>query len=62
MSLVVENKMETIKIPINYKNIFLKIINNFSAKEIEEKIFIKENNNNDIISKKILEINNKEKK
>jgi len=61
MSVVLENKFETIKIPVQYKNIFLKIVNNFSVKEVEEKIFIIKKDDN-IISKKIREINEKEKK
>ena len=42
MSLAVDNKIETIEIPSSYKNIFLKIVDNFSAKEVEEKVFVKE--------------------
>ena len=42
MSLTVDNKIETIEIPSSYKNIFLKIVDNFSASEIEEKVFVKE--------------------
>jgi len=57
MSLAVDNKIETIQIPSSYKNIFLKIVDNFSAREVEEKFFVKE----DIISQKIKEINEKEK-
>ena len=57
MSLAIDNKIETIEIPSSYKNIFLKIVDNFSAKEVEEKVFVKE----DIISQKIKEINEKEK-
>jgi len=42
MSLVVDNKMETIKIPSSYKNIIIKMVNNFSADEVEKRIFLNE--------------------
>ncbi len=42
MSLVIDNKIETIEIPVSYKNIFLKIVDNFSADEVEKRIFVKE--------------------
>ena len=42
MSLIMDDKVETIEIPVSYKKIFLKIVDNFSPSEVEEKIFIKE--------------------
>jgi len=42
MSLVVDNKMETIKIPSSYKNIIIKMVNTFSADEVEKRIFLNE--------------------
>ena len=42
MWVVVENKFETIEVPVAYKNVFMKIVDNFSVKEVEERIFLED--------------------
>jgi len=42
MWIITENKMETIEVPVSYKNVFVKIIENFSASELEKKVFLEE--------------------
>jgi len=42
MSLVTNNKIETIEIPADYKNLFLKIVDNFSVWEAEKRFYVNE--------------------
>ena len=47
MSLIIDKNFETIKVPVSYKKVFLKLVNNYSVKEIEEK-FVNDIENDDL--------------